>query len=98
MGGILIDQNFCYIVHTTPLPDYKETRTSTSDIRSPHYHGSILLLCPTIFDFTNQCQRIKHSPLKILLIKPGFLLQNHPQYLGNVLELKEDCQRRGVND
>ena len=34
-GGFLIDQNFCYIVHTTPLPEYKETRMSNSDIRSP---------------------------------------------------------------
>src|SRR5258707_13473869 len=46
-----------------------------------HYHDSILPLCPAIFDFTNQFQRIKHSPLKIPLIKPGFLYQNRPQYL-----------------
>src|SRR5258706_11132866 len=84
MGGILIDKNFIFFVHTTPLPDYKETRTSTSDIRSPTTMTpsclSVLPFCPAIFDFTNQFQRIKHSPLKIPLIKPGFLHQNHPQY------------------
>src|SRR5258708_14800604 len=69
------------MVHTTPLPDYKETWTSTLGYMKPHYHDSILSLCPAIFDFTNQFQRIKHSPLKIPPIKFGFLLQNPPQHL-----------------
>src|SRR5258708_39087381 len=80
MRGIKSDCNLSAIVHITPQSEYKETRTSNSDIPSPQCHGSTPLLCPTIFDFTNQSQRIKHSPLKILLIKPGFLLQNHLQY------------------
>src|SRR5260221_12266634 len=59
----------------------KRTPDSNLGHTKPHYHDSILPLCPTIFDSTNQFQRIKHSPLKIPLIKLGFLLQIHPQYL-----------------
>ena len=35
-GGILDRLKLgILVVHTTPQPEYKETRTSTSDIRSP---------------------------------------------------------------
>src|SRR5258708_39945920 len=34
-GYLHVSTFYSVFVHTTPLPDYKETRTSTSDIRSP---------------------------------------------------------------
>src|SRR5258708_6700127 len=68
------------IVHTTPLPEYKETRTSTSDIRSPNAMTPPYFSVLQYSTLQTNFQRIKHSPLKIPLIKLGFLFQNHPQY------------------